>query len=251
MRLQGVGEQKTADASDHLDPEWHRELNAAQLAAYIRYLFIYHREGTIDWDSPVHQTPRPHIDGGKDKYGTKRQALWPTVVRFIARRSASPGTWVSAHFSGALHSARISTGKNVIGSKPEVLASTISDTVYDDYVGYFSSLIAHQRKVAEVSITTRYTITLSLDLPEDDHVLLVLCDKSHVNATPFFRHAFAANLNCQRAVNRFIWPAAIEYETKQALYDAYIAANPECGWFVSPALKQLVVDIRKHWRQYA
>lgn len=251
MRLQGVGARKTVDDTDYLDPEWYRSLNDVQLAAYIRYLFIYHREGTIDWDSPVHQKPRPHVDGGVDQYGSKRTALWPSVIRKIKHRDAVPGTWVSAHFSGALHSARISSGKNVIGSKPEVLASSISETVYDDYVNYFPSLINQQRKSAEASITTRYTITLPLDLPEDDHVLLVLCDKSHVNATPFLRHAFAANLNCQRVVNKFIWPAAIEYETKQALYDAYIADNPEYDWFVSPALKQFVVDVRKHWSRYA
>jgi hypothetical protein len=251
MRLQGVGARRKADDIDYLDPEWYRSLNDVQLAAYIRYLFIYHREGAIDWDSSVHQKPRPHVDGGRDQYGNKRTALWPKVISAIKRRDAVPGIWVAAHFSGALHSARVSSGKNVIGSKPEVLASDISERVYDDYIGYFPSLINQQRKSAEVSITTRYTITSSLDLPEDDHVLLVLCDKSHVNATPFLRYAFAASLDCQRAANKFIWPAAIEYETKQALYDKYIEDNPECDWFVSPALKKFVVDVRKHWSRYA
>jgi hypothetical protein len=104
---------------------------------------------------------------------------------------------------------------------------------------------------AEASVSTRYTITDAFNLPEDDHVLLVLCDTSHVNAPPFLRYAFADELNCQRAIKKFIWPAAIEYEIHQTLYDKFIESNPTFDWFVSPNLKKFVAQIRTHWRRYA
>lgn len=248
MRLQGVGGQKTDDT---LDPEWYRQLNDEQLAAYIRYLFIYHCEGTIDWDSPAHSIRRPYWDGGKDAHGTKFKSVWTKIIPVVKAHNANPGTWVAAHFSAALHSVRIATGKNVINGKPEILASSISPEVYAEYIRTFDTQLQHQYASAEASISTRYTITEAFNLPEDDQVLLVLCDKSHVNAPPFLRHAFADELKCARAINKFIWPAAVEYETKQALYDKFIESHPDLDWFVSPNLKKFVADIRKHWRRYA
>jgi len=250
MMPQGVGEQKT-DNGPPLDPEWYRQLSDKQLAAYVRYLFIYFCEGTIDWDADAHTIDRPHWDGGRDRYGTNHKSVWSKIVPLIKRHDASPGIWVAAHFSPSLHAARIAAGKNVINNKPEILSSPISFDVYNDYLRTFDTQVQQQYASAEASISTRYAITEAFNLPEDDQVLLVLCDKSHVNAPPFLRHAFAAELQCQRAVNKFIWPAAIEYETKQALYDKFIEANPELDWFVPPSLKKFVAGIRKHWRRYA
>lgn len=252
MRLQGVGGRKIVDdESVYLAPDWYRDLSGEQLAAYVRYLFIYFREGTIDWDSPAHAHRRPNWDGGTDKFGTKHKSVWGKIVGAIKANDAIPGVWVAAHFSSALHAVRIATGKNIINGKPEILNSDISPRVYREYIENFQEQLQQQYDSAEASISTRYTITEAFNLPEDDHVLLVLGDTSHVNAPPFLRHAFADELNCQRAINKFVWQAAIDYETKQPLYDKFIESNPHFDWFVSPNLKKFVAQIRKHWRQYA
>lgn len=249
MKLQGVGGIKTDDTYA-LNPDWHRSLTDKQLAAYIRYLFIYHCEGTIDWDAPAHAHTRPYWDGGVDAYNTKFKSVWGKIVAAIKAHDANPGIWVAAHFSSAVHAVRIAAGKNLILNKPETLNSVISEKIYHEYIQNFDTQLLQQYDSAEVSISTRYTITAAFNLPEDDQVLLVLCDKSHVNAPPFLRHAFADELKCARAVNKFIWPAAIEYDTKQALYDKFIETHPEFEWFVSPNLKKFVAGIRRHWRQY-
>lgn len=252
MRLQGVGGRKSVDDDAvYLAHDWYRDLSDQQLAAYVRYLFIYFREGTIDWDSSAHADRRPHWDGGTDKFGTKHKSVWSKIVAAIRSHNAIPGVWVAAHFSSALHAVRVATGKNIINGKPEILGSDISPRVYREYIENFDAQLQQQYASAEASISTRYTITDAFNLPEDDHVLLVLGDTSHVNAPPFLRHAFADELNCQRAVNKFVWPAAIDYETKQPLYDKFIEGNSQFDWFVSSNLKKFVANIRKHWRRYA
>lgn len=252
MRLQGVGGRKSADGdAAYLTADWYRHLSDEQLAAYVRYLFIYFREGTIDWDSKAHTDRRPNWDGGVDRYGTKHKSVWRKIVNAIQANDAVPGLWVAAHFSAALHAVRVATGKNVINGKPEILYSDISPLVYRSYKENFDAQLQQQYASAETSISTRYTITEAFSLPEDDHVLVVLSDTSHVNAPPFLRYAFADELKCQRAANKFIWQAALDYETKQPLYDKFIADNPHFDWFVSANLKKFVAYIRKHWRRYA
>lgn len=252
MRLQGVGGRKNVnDDAIYLAPDWHRDLTEEQLAAYVRYLFIYFREGTIDWDAKAHSDPRPNWDGGRDSFGTKHKSVWRKIVSAIRANDAVPGLWVAAHFSSALHAVRVATGKNIINGKPEILSSDISSRVYREYIENFDEQLQQQYDSAEASISTRYTITEAFNLPEDDHVLIVLSDTSHVNAPPFLRHAFADELNCQRVVNKFIWQAAIEYDTKQPLYDKFIENNSHFDWFVSSNLKKFVVRIRRHWRRYA
>lgn len=250
MTLQGVGEPKSNEQI-YLDHDWYRELTDEQLMAYIRYLFIYFREGAIDWDAPAHTVRRPHWDGGKDVYGSKYKSIWRKTVELIRAADAIPGVWVASHFSDAVYAVRAASGKTLVQGKPELMCSPVSLNVYQEFMANFDAHASLQYTLAEASISTRYTITEAFDLPEDDHVLLVLCDTSHVNATPFFRHAFAAELDCQRAVKKFIWPAAIEYETRQPLYDKFIEANSDFDWFVSDNLKKFVADIRKHWRRYA
>lgn len=250
MRPQGVGAQKRDDAS-YLAHDWYTRLSDKQLAAYIRYLFIYFREGAGDWDSPAHTRTRPHWDGGKDNFGTKYKAIWEKIAKLIKANRAIPGVWVAAHFSDSFSAVRSEQGKNLTANQPALLCSPVSLEVYRTYLENFDEQARRQYTLAEASVATRYAITEAFKLPEDDHVLLVLCDTSHVNATPFFRHAFATYLNCPRAIGKFIWPAAVEYETRQYLYDGFIERNPDLDWLASPELKKEVVEIRKHWSAYA
>jgi hypothetical protein len=250
MRLQEVG--GLAEVNDvTLDPEWFQNLTAKQLAAYVRYLFIYLQEGVADWNSSAHSEPRPHWDGGKTTDGVKHKSIWDKVIRGIRQIGAHPGLWVSAHFSSSVYAVRIAQGKGVIEGRPELLCSSISPDVYENYLAHFDDTFAQRFAAAQASITTRFNITKAIGLPPDDHFFVVICDKTHVNASPFLRHGFAAESNCQRAVNRYLPFAALEYEIKQPLYDRFIAANPEYGWLVPPHLKQAVKELRQHWRRYA
>jgi len=250
MKPQGVGAKKRSDAS-YLAHDWYKSLSDKQLAAYIRYLFIYFREGAGDWDSEAHTERRPHWDGGKDRFGTNYKSIWEKIAKLIKASDANPGLWVAAHFSDAFYSVRQSESKSLTANQPALLCSSMSLAVYKEYERTFDEQTNRQYTLAEASVATRYTITEAFNLPEDDHVLLVLCDTSHVNATPFFRHAFATYLDCPRAIKKFLWPAAVEYETRQALYDAFIEKNQTLDWIASPELKKEIVEIRKHWSRYA
>lgn len=250
MRLQEVG--GLAETDDVvLDAYWFRHLTTKQLTAYVRYLFIYLQEGAADWDTPAQSKPRPHWDGGKTPDGVNHKSIWDKIVRGIRQLDAHPGLWVAAHFSPSVYAVRIAQGKSVIEGRPELLCSSISPDVYENHSAYFSDVFAQRFAAAQASITTRFNITRSLGLPPDDHFLLVICDKTHVNASPFIRHGFASESNCQRAVNKYLPFAALDYEIKQPLYDRFIEANPEYGWLVPNHLKQAVADLRHHWRRYA
>jgi hypothetical protein len=250
MRLQEVG--GLADTDDViLDPEWYRALTTKQLAAYVRYLFIYMQEGVADWDLPAHADARPYWDGGTTPDGVKHKSIWARIIPAIKKIGASPGLWVSAHFSPSVYAVRMAQGKGVIEGRPELLCSSISSDVYQNHLDYFFDTFEHQFIAAQASITTRFNILKALGLPPDDHFFLVICDKTHVNASPFLRHGFASEANCQRAVRKYIARAVIDYEMRQPLYDELFEVRPEYGWLVPAHLKLAVAKFRQHWSRYA
>ena len=98
MTLNVVGE----IASDALlQPDWHKNLNDTQLAAYIRYQFIWRKENVLDWDSPAHSRRRQNWDGGKNSFGVNFTSRWAEARKIIRDHDAHPGMWVHAQFSPA------------------------------------------------------------------------------------------------------------------------------------------------------
>jgi len=249
MRLQEVGGHKQ-DAAELLSHDWFQSLTSGQIEAYLRYLFIYSREGVADWDTPAHTKTRVHWDGGKDDKGCRHKSVWNLISRQISHHNANPGMWVSAHFSPSVTAVRLAQGKGLIANRPEILNSKNSIEIYDDYVSNFDEQFMHKFSSAEASIDTRFKILESLNLPIDDRFLLAICDRSHINASPFLRHAFSAGMNCRRAVKKFAVHAAIDYEMQQPAYDRFIAANQEFGWVVTDEIKKIVVWLRQHWSAY-
>lgn len=249
MKLQGVGARRRA-AEALLSHDWFQQLEQNQLEAYIRYLFIYLREGVKDWDSPAHTRPRPHWDGGKDTKGVRHKNIWKLIADSVGKSSSNPGIWVAAHFSPSCTAVRLSQGKSLIATRPELLNSNFSLEIYDEHVINFDEAFLQRFNSAESSLDTRYKILKAVEMPADDRALVTLCDKTHVNATPFLRHGFAAQMGCRRAVKRFAVQAAIDYEIEQPLYDNFIASHEEFDWLLTDELKDLVIWFRQHWSNY-
>lgn len=255
MKLQGVGGRNKAEAL--LSHDWFRRLTQSQLEAYLRYLFIYMREGVKDWDTPAHTRPRVHWDGGKDDKGCKHKNIWKLIAAQIQNYDANPGMWVAAHFSPAITAVRLAQGKGLIATRPELLNSNHSREIYDEYVRNFDDLFLQRYKSAESSFDTRFRILESLPLDRDDRFLLVACDKTHVNATPFLRHAFSAGMDCRRAVRKFAVQAAVDYEMEQPMYDQFIEnqltashGQDDYSWLLTDELKRVVIWLRQHWSSY-
>jgi hypothetical protein len=249
MTLQEVGDARQTDAT-LLAQEWHSSLNLAQLAAYIRYEYIRLQEAVFDWDSPAHSRPRPYWDGGRSPDGVKHKSIWDKIARAVRSVSANPGVWIAAHFSGAAYAVRTSAGKGTIASRPELLASELSQDVYAQYVSSFQQLFFEQFESARVSLGSRFNITAGLGLEKDDHFYLSVCDATHVNASPFLRHAFSNEFSCARGIARYLVPAALEYDLKQPLYEQLICEHPEYDWLVSESLYEKVLKFRAHWSTY-
>ena len=245
MMLQEVG----GPSSDNslLQDDWYARLTAAQLGQYVRYLFIYKKEGAADWSAPIHTKRRPVWDGGKDRYGVSFKSVWLKIVRAIQQSNAHPGIWVAAHFSAAVQATRQVQHRSAVNHRPEILAAATAPDVYNEYIYSFDEMFLQQYESADVSIRTRLKLTTAFDLPADDQFLMVICDTSHVNAPPFLRYAFAARERCTRAMRRFLLPAALDYEMHQPLYDAIVAQYPDLAWLVSDGLLKNIVHIRKHW----
>lgn len=249
MTLQEVGEMPQIDASV-LSAHWHEALSLDQLAAYIRYCFIRLQENAYDWDSPPHTRPRPHWDGGRTPDGVRHKPIWVKIARAVRAVEANPGVWLAAHFSASAYAVRASANKGTISNRPELLASELSRDIYAQYIYYFDAEFFDRFERARVSLGSRFNITASLGLSYDDHFYLAVCDKTHVNAAPFFRHAFSHEAECARGVARYIVPAALDYELQQPLYDMLLAQNPEYAWVVSDKMREKVFKFRTHWRDY-
>ena len=213
-------------------------------------LFRSMREGVKDWDTLPHSKSRPHWDGGKDIKGVRHKCIWTLIASHIKSAGANPGVWVAAHFSPALTAVRLAKGKGLIATRPELLNSNFSGDVYSEHVSNFDDSFLRRFVSAESSLDTRFKILQAVSLPEDDRALLTLCDKTHVNASPFLRHAFASAMGCRRAVKKFAVQAAIDYEMEQPLYDDFITSHEEYEWLLTDELKKVVIWFRQHWSNY-
>lgn len=241
MTLSGAG----AVATRSLAPNWHLRLNQEQLAAYIRYQFVWLYDNVHDWNHPVHNRKRKHWDGGTDSYGVKHTPIWKKIARLVLQHDADPGMWVRAHFSPV---AVLKMGVQTTGMpemRPTRLSSAQSPDIYKTYCAELPGILAHDFDVAGMTLAKRIRGTQDLKLAQDDQVFYCVCDELYVSASPFFRHAFAAQLGCERAVERYLWLAALNYEAQQRAYDA--AVEP---WCVTELLTAAVHEIREHWEAY-
>jgi hypothetical protein len=236
--------------NDLLSDDWYQFLTSTQKIAYIRYQYISLNECVHDWDARAHVKRRPAWDGGKDNYGVKHTPVWGKILRAAETAHAHLGLWVHAHFS-ALATERITTGnQRLTEMRPATLYSAKSAEIYRDYVAHMPRIIKDRFHVAAETLKLRIATTAIYKMPVAAQELYVLCDESYVTATPFFRNAFAARSNCEKAVERYLWKAALDYEAQQRSYDAVMAAHPEYSWWTENDIKRGVVEIRQHWRNY-
>jgi hypothetical protein len=252
MRLSEAGGKATDDSLEDarlLDPNWHEKLTDEQIAAYIRYQFIYLSENAIDWDSPEHARKRTHWDGGKDLYGVRRSNIWAQAVRAVRRYSGLPGMWVHAQFSPAAQ-LKLTPGTLALPEiRPSSLYAATAPGVYARYVADMPDIITHRFNLAGQTLSMRFKTTANLGLPKADQTLYVLCDETYVTAPPFFRYAFAATAECHEAAHLYLFAAAVDYEVHQTVYDAVIAQTQE-HWWLTDDLKAAVIGIRQHWESY-
>jgi hypothetical protein len=249
MRLQEAGA-IPQNSLRYLDHDWHKQLTSRQLEAYIRYVFIALKTHSYDLDATEHRTKKLKWDGGVDFHGNNYKRVWNKIVDKIRRyENALPGIWVAAHFSPTFHAVRVAENKGFIDNRPELLVSELSYDIYCKYVDTFSTLATQRCLAAELSVATQLKMLENVIADPDDRIFYIVADKTNVNATPFFRHAFAAMSGCSRGVEKYQIPAAIEYDVNQSLYDALIT-QPENDWWVSDSLKTVVAQHRKYWSEY-
>jgi hypothetical protein len=229
-----------------LSPDWHLTLQAHQLTAYLRYQFVRHYENEPDWDAPVHNRRRVSWDGGKDAYGVKRTAVWQKIADAVRASRADPGLYVAAHFSGVQYARQVAQTHIVPDMRPSRLYGAQSPAIYQEYLQALPKMLKYSFDVAGATIANRIRGTQALNLAPDDQVFYVLCDEGYVSASPFFRHAFAHQLENSRGVERYLWLAALDYEAQQRIYDTAVES-----WCVTPALRAAALEIRQHWRAFA
>jgi hypothetical protein len=248
MMPQKVGGSTLLDEK-YLDSNWHKNLTAEQLDAYLRYCFISLKTKNYNSASRDHTTPRKNWDGGVNSFGTRFKRIWSKISKGVRHVNANPGIWVSAHFSPAFHAVRVAENKGFIDNRPELLVNPLSVDIYENYLATFDALTLARCQSAEISIATQLRVLEDIIKDEDDRLLYVLADGTNVNATPFFRYAFAVFGSCPRAASRYEMPAVVEYEMNQPLYDK-LAAVPENNWWLSDELREKVIEIRKGWCEY-
>lgn len=248
MTLSAVGE--TPKYSDELlAPDWYKQLNKTQLAAYVRHAYIWRQNGAVDIESAQQRKRVIRWDGGEDSFGCKFTAVWPRIVKTIVSYDAHPGVWVAAHFSHVALAKRIN-GKASFDARdvsPSELCSGDSHKIYADYCAQTPAMLREEYQIAGRTINLRLRSLERLNLDKSDQYLCVTCDEGYVTASPFFRHGFASIFKADAAAERYLLPAAFDYESRQPLYDA--AVDGVCQWCITKQIMQTVVTIRAQWRR--
>jgi hypothetical protein len=245
MKLREAG---GAHQQIELAADWHQRLSDHQLAAYIRYQYIWRHENEWDWDTPSHLRTRRTWDGGKDSFGVKHSCVWTRISRAVREANADPGIWVAAHFSDISRNQLIAQTHTIPEVRPSALAASNSLATYHKYFSVWPDSLRQAFQVAGSTVANRIRGTLALKMSPDDQSFYVLCDEAYVSASPFFRYVFAEHLGCQRGIERYLWRAALEYDAQQRLYDAALSDEPQC---FTENLYAALYDIRKHWREFA
>lgn len=240
----------TGNDLDLLSVDWYHALTPAQKMAYLRYQFIYLHERVADWDSRAHIKRRPAWDGGKDNYGVKHSPVWGKVLRAAEAVKADLGGWVYAHFSAVATEKVAKNNQRVTEIRPSILYSSSSPLIYRDYMEKMPEIILSRFHVAMETMKLRMATTTPFKMSKKTQELYVLCDEGYVTASPFFRNAMASRVGCDKAVERYLWYAALDYEAQQRSYDVVIAKNPEYSWWLENDIKDAVAAIRQHWRDY-
>jgi len=233
-----------------LDYDWHKQLTESQLAAYVRYQFIYLNEHAVDWDSRAHSVRRPSWDGGKNNYGVKYTSVWGKAVHAILEANAHPGMWVHSQFSPAADRKFIAATNSIPEVRPSMMYAAAAECVYIKYMDELPLMLESGFNIAGQTISSRYASTKSYNLAKDDQALYVLCDESYVSASSFFRYVFSSLAQCDRAIERYLWFAALDYEVHQVVYNQLALENNTTDWWITDELKAAVCAIREHWRNY-
>ncbi|NBT75176.1 hypothetical protein EBZ80_15215 [bacterium] len=235
--------------SEILSADWYQLLTPAQKIAYTRYQYIYLNDRVADWDAHAHVRRRLNWDGGKDNFGVKHTPIWGKIVRAAESAGADLGSWVYAHFS-AVGTEKIATNnQRVTEMRPSMLYAANSPQIYREYMEKMPTLIEQRFHVAMETMNLRLATTAVYKMSKSTQEFYVLCDEGYVSASPFFRHAMAAKINCDKAVERYLWFAALEYEAQQRSYDAVMEKHPKYKWWVENEIRSAVVAIRQHWRE--
>lgn len=250
MRRKEAGGTIAADDT-LLTPDWHKALSEKQLMAYVRHSYIWRQSGSTDLESREQVKKVPRWDGGQDAYGVKFTPVWPKIARMIRAVDADPGIWIAAHFSPIATRKYVTYGGSfeVPDVTPTNLCGKLSETIYNEYCSAFPKTVIDGYNTAGRSIALRLRSLQKMNIPEDDKHFCVVCDEGYVTAAPIVRQGFANAFKLPQAIERYLWPAALEYEAKQRLYDRVI---PDFipAWLVSDQLLETVKTIRAHWRRY-
>lgn len=244
MKLKEVGEDRDQILLRH---DWWRLLSTAQQAAYARYQYLWRHDNEPDWDAAAHSRVRKRWDGGKDSFGVKHSPTWNRIVAAAVSSDAQLGVWVAAHFSDIGRNLAVAQTHALPEVLPNWLHASGSLDLYQRYCEEMPKSLQRAYQTAGDTIALRLRGTQALGLSPADQLFYVLCDEAYVSATPFFRCAFAEQLGCDRAVERYLWLAALEYEAQQPLYDAALVDEPQV---FTPALHAATCEIRKHWKEY-
>jgi hypothetical protein len=236
-------------ANTLLSYDWHTQLNKTQLAAYIRHAYIWRQSGAVSLNNIEHKKKVTRWDGGEDSFGCKFTSVWPRIVKSVLEYQADPGAWVAAQFSQIAMAKRIDAKSSFEARDvtPSELCNQIAPVIYTEHCAKLPALIKEEFQTAGRTIGLRVKSLTRLKLEKADQYLCALCDEGYVTAPPFFRYGFAVMANVPEAIDKYLWPAAFEYESQQRLYDTAVAGT--CEWCISEQLKKAVETIRTQWRR--
>ena len=246
LSVAGETQNKTSQPADPLlSQDWYKELSPPQLLGYIRHAYIWRSTGTTNLSSPEQAKKNVRWDGGEDSFGCKFTPVWPRILKMITSYDAEPGIWVAAHFS-PLATVISGDGNGSFEMReisPTHLCSKTSVKLYHDYCNFLPKAIADNCDTAMRSVVLRIKSLSRLPLTRSAQYECAVCDESHVTAAPFFRHAIALQAEAHDAANKYLWPAAFEYEAQQRLY------GNVPPWCHTKELLNAVLTIRTHWRR--
>lgn len=189
----------------------------ARVAGLIRAEFVRLARALLNNDSYGSEV-MPTWDGGRDRNGRMRAAIWPSIASLVLRHGFDPVEYVQQNFRPRLHGGKVAV-------YPNMLLADSSVRFYQAVSKEAQTRLTHDVEAARQAIRTACMPLLMAGCSSDRALSAALQDPQLPMRNPVvcYLTAVASNLTDVAAAVQF--EAAAEYLSKRSRYDLIFPAE--------------------------
>lgn len=190
----------------------------ASVAAEIRAAYVREYKIAKPWGRTYGDAHMPQWDGGTNRAGDNKQAIWPKIAVLLISRGADPVTFVHAQFF--LHA----------GGQPPKPNYLLRAEAWANYARHAEVMVKDLRDALKRQQLMYQTRLAEMDrfirLTPAERVINTLCDEHNWEGSPLFRYTQAVAADLPKVAAYFYDRAFVQYVFQQAAYDTAWAEFP-------------------------